>query len=205
MYKNKYVSIVFFIILLTGCASKQYPKNPEDWTDIQLLEWFDKKDWLGETALQPDSSFDKKEFAIQYNRNKEWWDKAFNYLKDKDLSAISVGEYELDNQKVLVMVSEYNSKSPEDALFEAHEDYIDIHYVVSGSEYIELGDQSTAKLKKPHDKEKDIAFYEAKEKKILLAKPGIFFIIFPGELHKPGIKVEESNPVKKIVIKIRKT
>jgi YhcH/YjgK/YiaL family protein len=196
--------MISLIILITGCVAKKHNKNPENWTDRQVSEWFDKKDWLGQTALQPDSSIDKKEFAIQYNRNKERWDKAFHYIKDKDLSALSVGEYELDNQKVLVIVSEYNSKSPEVALFEEHEDYIDIHYVVSGSEYIELGDQSTAKLKKPYDEEKDIAFYEAKEKKILLAKPGIFFIIFPGELHKPGIKVEESNPVKKILIKIRK-
>lgn len=190
------------ITFMIGCTSNHNAGNPDKWSKKQVSEWFDQKEWLGQTELQPDSSFDKKEFAIRYHKNKAWWDKAFNFLKNEDLSAISVGIHELDSQNVFVKVTEYNSKNSEEVPFEAHKDYSDIQYVVLGTEYIERADLSGALLKTPYNAEKDIVFYEAKESRIHLGKPGIFFIIFPNKLHRSGIKVEESVWVKKIVIKV---
>jgi YhcH/YjgK/YiaL family protein len=37
----------------------------------------------------------------------------------------------------------------------------------------------------------------------VLLKPGTFFIFFAGEAHRPGAKVDETVPVKKMVIKVR--
>jgi biofilm protein TabA len=191
------------IILIVGCSSNNNSKSPEKWSKKQVSEWFDKKEWLGQTELQSDTSLDKREFAVQYNKHKEWWDKAFNFLKNKDLSALSVGVIELDSQNVFVKVSEYNTKDPETTPFEVHKAYADIHYVISGTEDIGRAVSATAVLKTPFDAEKDVALYEAAENQSLVAKPGIFFIIFPNELHRPGIKIGESVWVKKIVIKVR--
>ena len=199
----KLLSTGILLVLMTGCASKSNLNNPEKWSKEQVSEWFNKKDWLGQTNLQVDTSFDKKEFAIHYFKNKEWWDKAFNFLKTEDLSAISVGVHELDSQNVFVKVTEYNSKNREDVAFEAHKEYSDIQYVVSGTEFIELADLSGASLKTPYDQTKDIVFYDARERETHIGKPGTFFLIFPEELHRSGIKVEEIAPVKKIVIKVK--
>jgi biofilm protein TabA len=199
---NKLLITGILIIFIIGCKSNNL-KSPEKWTKKQVSEWFDKKEWLGQTELQSDTSLDRKEFAIQYYKNKVWWDKAFNFLKHEDLSALKVGTIELDSQNVFVKVTEYNTKDPETTPFEVHKAYADIHYVISGTEDIGRAVYSSAVLKTPFDAGKDVAFYEAPENQSLVAKPGIFFIIFPNELHRPGIKIGEITWVKKIVVKVR--
>jgi len=199
----KSVLISVLIVLVSGCASNSNLKNPEKWSKEQASEWFNKRDWLGQTTLVPDTSFDKKEFAVRYFKNKEWWDKAFNFLKNEDLSALTVGVHELDSQNVFVKVTEYNSKNREEVAFEAHKEYSDIQYVVSGTEYIEMAELARATLKTPYNTAKDIVFYDAKETETHIGKPGVFFLIFPEKLHRSGIKVSDIGPVKKIVIKVR--
>jgi biofilm protein TabA len=191
------------IVLVISCTSKSSVKSPDKWSKAEASEWFDKKEWLGQTTLLPDSSFNKQEFALMYNNHKEWWDKAFNFLKNEDLSALTVGVHEIDSQRVYAKVTEYNSKNREEVPFEAHKDYADIQYVISGSEYIERAPMATATLKTPYDKAKDIVFYDGKENWSVVGNQGVFFIILPNDLHRSGIKVEESVPVKKIVIKVR--
>jgi biofilm protein TabA len=201
IYKTLLTGIIIAIAI--ACTSNNNTKTPEKWTNNQVSEWFNQIDWLGQTGLQADTSFDKKEFAIRYLRNKERWDKAFDFLKHEDLSALIVGVHELDSQNVFVKVTQYDSKNQEDVLFEAHKDYSDIQYVVEGTEYIEWAAPSSAILKTPYNAEKDIVFYESGASKTRVGKPGTFYIIFPDELHRSGIKVGESAAVKKIVIKVR--
>lgn len=177
--------------------------NPEKWTDKQISGWFNQKQWLGKTELKVDPSINKKEFAIRYYKNKERWDLALKFLKQEDLSKISVGTHELDHLNVFVKVTEYYSKNPEKVLFEAHRNYSDIQYVISGVENIQLAKSESATLKVPYDKAKDSEFYQTKVNQNLLAKPGTCFIIFPNELHRPSIMVKDSVWVKKIVIKVK--
>jgi biofilm protein TabA len=200
---NKLLSTGVLLVVLTGCASTGNQNNPEKWSKKQATEWFNKKDWLGQTNLQVDTSFNKNEFAVRYFKNKVWWDKAFNFLKNEDLSALTVGVHELDSQNVFVKVTEYNSKNREEVAFEAHKEYSDIQYVVAGTEFIEMADLSGASLKTPYDQTKDIVFYDGRERESHIGKPGTFFIIFPNELHRSGIRVDTIAPVKKIVIKVK--
>jgi YhcH/YjgK/YiaL family protein len=178
-------------------------EDPEQWSDAQAAEWFDNKEWLPQGDLQPDASIDKKDFAVRYHHNPERWNKAFDYLTKQDLSALEVGTHEIDARNVYAIVSEYNSKNPEDAQYESHKTYTDLQYVISGEEHIGLTDLSTTSVKTPYDAEKDIAFYTAENGKTLLAKPGSFFLFFPDDAHMPGMKVNENTPVKKLVIKVK--
>ena len=136
-------------------------------------------------------------------QQKERWDKAFNYLKNEDLSALAPGIHEIEGMDVCAF-AEYNSKNHEDTKYEGHEKYTDIHYVVSGTEYIGVQDLSASKVMTPYNAEHDITFYEASKGVHLLGKPGIFFIFFPNDFCTvPGMKVENNIPVKKAVIKVK--
>jgi YhcH/YjgK/YiaL family protein len=200
----KHLYCAFFLVLAGACdSSDKRSEDPDTWTEDQVNQWFEEREWLGETKLQPDPSINKRELAIQYYRHKDRWDTAFAFIQKQEFAQLKPGDHPLDGKDAFVRVSEYNSKDPEDAFYEAHKNYADIHLLISGEEYIGRCDLSVATVKTLYDEEKDIEFYEPLEGENVLARPGTFFIFFPGEGHRPGMKVGENAPVKKIVIKVR--
>ncbi|MBK6480376.1 MAG: YhcH/YjgK/YiaL family protein [Saprospiraceae bacterium] len=203
MKASKLFIPVILLLFLTSCKSADKKNNREQWTDEQVATWFNQKEWLGQTALQVDSSLDKREFAIQYHKYKDRWDRAFDFFKKEDLAAVQAGNHPLDDQNVFVKCTEYFSKDRDKVLFENHKNYADIHYVATGTEYIELGSPTGAVEKTPYNAEKDIAFYESTATQTFVGKPGTMYIIFSPELHRSGIRVEDSVQVKKIVIKVK--
>jgi YhcH/YjgK/YiaL family protein len=101
-------------------------------------------------------------------------------------------------------VSEYISKNEESAQFEAHRKYIDIQYVVSGKELINIAPLASVKeVLTPYDASKDIEFVTVSKLIYLKASPSDFFIFFPGDAHRPGLKDGANAPVRKIVIKVK--
>ena len=75
------------------------------------------------------------------------------YLQKTDFSQVQDGTYELDGRDVFVAVMSYNSK--EKGRFEAHEQYIDIQYIIEGNGEImgyapvtELGEMTEARTEK---------------------------------------------------------
>ncbi|MEO5581324.1 MAG: YhcH/YjgK/YiaL family protein [Saprospiraceae bacterium] len=203
MEASKLFIPVILLLFLTSCKSADKKSNPEQWTDQEVATWFNQKEWLGQTALQVDSSLNKREFAIQYYKYKDRWDMAFDFFKKEDLATVKAGNLPLDDKNVFVKCTEYFTKDRDKVLFEAHKDYADIHYVAIGAEYIELGSSQGAIEKTPYNTEKDIAFYESTATQTLVGKPGTMYIIFSPELHRSGIRIEDSVQVKKIVIKVK--
>lgn len=177
--------------------------NPEQWSDAQAAEWFDKKEWLGETSLQPHATIDKKDFAVRYHKNPMRWEKALDFLRNQDLDSIAVGTHEIDGRDVYAIIQEYDTKNPEDAQYESHRVYTDLQYIIRGEELIGLTDLSTTSVKTPYDEEKDIAFYTSDAGEDHSAKPGTFFLFFPDDAHRPGMKVQDNAPVRKLVIKVK--
>ncbi len=74
-------SFLLIIILVWACSSAKQSVVTENRTEDQVNDWFNKKEWMAGVMLYPDSSINKKEFAVQYHRNKERYDQAFTFLK----------------------------------------------------------------------------------------------------------------------------
>ena len=60
----------------------------------------------------------------------------FHYLQTADLTNTAPGRVEIDGDQVFALVQEYNTKPKEQGFWESHRKYIDIQYVVSGSEHM---------------------------------------------------------------------
>ncbi len=114
------------------------------------------------------------------------------------------GAYDI-NPRVKAIVSEYETKIVNELGFEAHRDYIDIQYLISGKEIINSLPLEYLKEIKPYNKEKDAAFYEEVEVKPqeLLLGNGYFAILFPQDGHMPQLCVNKPEKVKKVVIKVK--
>lgn len=126
--------------------------------------------------------------------------KAFNYIHATDMSSLAAGHCEIDGNKLYAIVSEYATKPREQGKWEAHRRYIDLQYMVRGTERI--GFCPIGRMKPgPYDSEKDCLFLEGSGD-FLTLNEGDFMVLWPGDAHMPGIAVEEPSPVKKAVFKI---
>lgn len=165
-------------------------------------QWFKTAAWKNGLELEADPTTNMEEFYKQYHANKSGWDQAFAFLKDQDLEKIQPGKYPVDGDNVYASVSEAPNMDFDKTSWESHRKYNDIQYVINGKERIGITTHATANITHDYDEKQDITFYNA-EGAIHSFYPGKFFIFFPQDLHRPGIKVDSDDPVKKIVLKIR--
>jgi YhcH/YjgK/YiaL family protein len=190
-------------MLYQSCSNSKEQNNTINMTQEKISEWFDQKNWLGQSNLEPHPSIEQETFAKYYFSNQQLWDKAFDYLNKTDFKNLELGIHEIQGRDLFVMVTAYSTKSSDEVFFENHEKYTDIQYVVSGREYIGLTDLENTKIRTPYEKERDITFYDVAVSKNLLAHPGIFFIFFPHNVHCPALRIDQLEDVKKIVIKVK--
>jgi len=201
---KKIIVLIMVLISLTGLSGKISGQDPEKWSDKEIDIWFEKGEWLNGWNITPDVSINRKEFACSYFKNKERWDKAFTFLKSNDLLKLEIKRYEIDGDNVFAPVSEYLSKNEEDARFEAHKKYIDIQYVISGVEQMSVAPYSALDtITVPYDPAKEVEFMKVKESKHFKATAENFFIFFPSDIHRPGVKIGQNVQVKKIVVKVK--
>jgi biofilm protein TabA len=201
--KKNFIKVILMISLF-GLIGSKVTTDPSSWSNKKIIKWFDKEEWLGGWKVTPDSSINKRELAVAYYKNSERWDKAFKFLKDSDLPKLEPKRYDIDGDNLFATVSEYLTKNEETTNFEAHRKYIDIQYVISGKEIMNIAPLSSVKdIIIPYDATKDIEFMNVDRVVNHLATPGRLFIFFPGDAHRPGLKDGVSSQVRKIVIKLK--
>ena len=127
--------------------------------------------------------------------------KGFAFLKNTDLASLEIGKYEIDGKNVFALVSEYDSKKPEDCRPEAHQLYADIQYIVSGREAIGYATLAGQPETVSYNQEKDIAFFESETTPVVL-ESGTFAIFYPQDVHRPCMQIDGPEKVKKVVIKV---
>ena len=138
--------------------------------------------------------------ASKYNGLSESLDKALYFISNTNLQSLDVGKYHIDSDDLFYIVDEYKTKPSDEGKLEAHKKYIDIHIVISGSELIGHVLLSNQKISRGYDVDNDYALYEGHCSFVKLV-PGSFVIIYPNDLHMPGVD-ENMVDVKKLVIKV---
>jgi biofilm protein TabA len=202
-YLSVYKKVVFLFILIsvTGVVLAQDTvKNL--WTEKSASQWLRKNEWKGGLKLKVYSQVSKVEFAKQYHNNKSAWDKAFAFMRDSDLTKLKPGKYVIDGDNVYASITEAPEKEFEHTAWESHRKYTDLQYVIMGKEKIGVAPVSAATVIKPYNEAGDGASYTA-DGKYYIAEPCTFYLFFPEDAHRPGIKVDSYDVVKKLVIKIK--
>ncbi len=126
---------------------------------------------------------------------------ALEFLANTDFTNMEVGKYFLDGDNIYYMVQEYGSKV-DSARAEAHKKYIDIQYLISGQEYMGVAPLSCPKTEIEAREEKDVWFYDCHTENVTL-NPGSYCVLYPNDIHRPGVAIGESIPCKKIVVKVK--
>lgn len=145
---------------------------------------------------------DKIENADIYKCISENLKKGFEFIKNTDLQNIEIGRYEINGKDVFALVSEYDSKPPQDCRLEAHQAYTDIQYIVSGKEAIGFSTLKNQEVTSPFNAEKDIVFFSGETTPLIL-EAGMFAVFFPQDVHRPCMQIDGPEKVKKVVVKVR--
>lgn len=195
------LSLMFILPNMVNCQKKDLTK----WTEKQKVEWFNSSKWSNDLRMKPDSSINIQLFVEQNILNPKSWEVAFKFLKRNDLADMPVGKYQLLNDGTYATVSDYFTKDADTAFFEAHRKFIDVQYVAIGQEYIGITSlNNIEKQIQSYDVDKDIEFFTKAKTTLWLADQRCFFVFFPSDAHKPCLKVNKNEHVRKIVIKIPK-
>ena len=88
--------------------------------------------------------------------------------------------------------------------FEAHREYIDIQYVVSGTEILGWAPLDSITTNVPYDQEKDalLGKVPVDEWTPVRFESGQIIVLYPIDAHAPGLAIDQPEYVKKIVMKI---
>ncbi len=125
------------------------------------------------------------------------------YLMQNNLKLLENGRYDISGDDIYVNIQDYNTKPKENGLWEAHRKYIDIQYIIEGSEYIGTGEIENFVTEESYNAERDVEFLKTdKPQDFIRMNGGDFMILFPQDVHMPQISIENSVYVKKAVIKV---
>ncbi|CJD04501.1 beta-galactosidase subunit beta [Streptococcus pneumoniae] len=128
-------------------------------------------------------------------------DKAIDYLYQHRKDSFELGKYDIDGDKVFLVVQENVLNKAENDQFEHHKNYADLHLLVEGHEYSSYGsrikDEAVA-----FDEASDIGFVHCHEHYPLLLGYHNFVIFFPGEPHQPNGYAGMEDQVRKYLFKI---
>lgn len=140
--------------------------------------------------------------AARYYSLNPLFEKAFDYLKNTDLTQVAIGRYELVPDALYANISEYETKEPVGELMEAHKKFIDIQYLVSGTERMGIAMLNSQPVTKAYDEEKDFHLFQDAPDFFISLKTDEFVIFYPTDLHLPNISLAGKSFVKKVVMKV---
>ena len=125
---------------------------------------------------------------------------AFRYLENLTPRELIVERVEIEGDKLYAMMSFKPGKKKEEAKLEAHRKYIDIQYIVSGTESMAWKPQrSCMSIRSPYDETKDVILYDDEPSTWCSVHPGSVAIFFPEDAHAPMVS---EGKIHKIVLKV---
>ena len=135
-----------------------------------------------------------------YSRNiPELYD-AVKFAEKVQKEDLPAGRYPLGDNYALVQ--EGTTRPFSEGKFEVHKKYLDVQILIKGYEYMEYADLTNLVPDIIYDEQKDVEFLNGKGYP-LLVKPGMFYVVYPCDGHKPGCHDTIPFHYKKVIVKIR--
>lgn len=146
--------------------------------------------------------YGNRQHSQQYAGISPRLDCALAYLQSHDLSSMEPGRYPIQGDDVWLRISDNHTKPESEALYEAHDQFIDIQMVVRGQEIIRCAFRRDMEGVMESHPERDISYYQGVGQPVLLSA-GDFLILFPDDVHAPSLCVDTPADVRKALFKVR--
>lgn len=145
---------------------------------------------------------DRLDNALLYRSLSLRFGAALQMLRNGDLLERPNGRYELDGDRIVLMLQEYDTRPRPQAVWEAHRRCIDIQYIAEGSEIIGHAHVDDLTVTQPYDSAKDVMFLAGNNGNFIRVDAGWFVIFHPHDAHMPTIAPAVPEKVRKAVFKV---
>lgn len=127
---------------------------------------------------------------------------AFDFILGFNPSIQLDGKYDLSNG-VLANVITYLTRNLEVTCYESHKKYIDVQYLIYGTEIMMIHPVNELKnIYEEYSFDRDITLYDYRQGNVTVLCPGDAIVLFPDDAHRGAISLNYPLLVRKIVIKI---
>lgn len=143
---------------------------------------------------------DTLKYAHQYYDSLPGLETAMQFIKTTDFSKLAAGRYELDGNKVVALIQEYDTM--DNPPWESHEFHVDVQYLIKGIEKIGYHPLKGMTPKQPYNVPDDYDLLHDVEGSYVTLKDDVFMLLYPQDGHQPRKAFDKPMPVRKCVIKI---
>ncbi len=126
---------------------------------------------------------------------------------DPALLSAALGRHAIDGERLYFVLAEYDTRAAEAGQPETHREFHDVQIVLRGEERIGWAPLSaTWAPSGAYDPVRDLQLHQpGGGLSWLVAVPGRFLLLGPGDVHQPGVAAGAPAPVRKLVGKIHRT
>ncbi len=135
--------------------------------------------------------------------------KALEFLSNTKLELVfrtlSEGEskiVDIDAKEIFAIFQTYKSKTTETIKIEGHRKYIDVQYILEGTEKILLASKNDIVEESAFNVENDYFFPTVAAYSSVILRQGEAAVLTPLDLHGPCYCVDKPGLVKKVVVKV---
>ena len=129
---------------------------------------------------------DRLEESGRYAQVHPLFPRAFDLLARTDLRSLPPGRHPIEGDRLYLVIANEEGKGTEGAVLEAHRKYIDIQFVVEGTDMI--GWRPLAECPgviSPYDVSKDVELFGEKPHGWSRVSGSAFALFFPADAHAP--------------------
>ncbi|HWI18512.1 MAG TPA: YhcH/YjgK/YiaL family protein [Vicinamibacterales bacterium] len=138
--------------------------------------------------------------AAQYRSLSPRIARALDFLSQGNLATLADGKHPIDGENMFAIVQRTRTQPPGEGRWEAHRRYIDVQYLVKGTERIGVGHISRF-TQEPYDPELEVLWLSG-EGDYLTFREGTFMIFWPNDAHLPRVMMHQPADVMRVVVKI---
>ena len=128
--------------------------------------------------------------------------KCFDYAREHDLLSYEKGSHPIDGDELFVNIVEYETTTPENRFWEAHRQYLDLHFMLRGPEQIDVNFIDNMEQKEFVEKD-DFLPLEGDPNSHVVLNAGDFLLCYPADAHRTAVQVGPPATIKKAIFKIR--
>lgn len=128
--------------------------------------------------------------------------RCFDYAREHDLLSYEKGSHPIDGDELFVNIVEYETTTPENRFWEAHRQYLDLHFMLRGPEQIDVNFIDNMEQKEFVEKD-DFLPLEGDPNSHVVLNAGDFLLCYPADAHRTAVQVGNPAVIKKAIFKIR--